>query len=188
MLGIIQGKFLPLFCLLFHIFRCSYLFEPCFKDFIPLVTLDETDRKILSLLQTDSRLTLQEIADRIGLSASPCHRRIRRLEQEGVIVRYSAMVDQRAVGLPVSVFISIKLERQKEADLERFAKAIQSWREVVECYLMTGPRDYLLRVVVPDLIAYEQFIKQKLTRLDGIASIESSFALDQIKYSVALPL
>jgi Lrp/AsnC family leucine-responsive transcriptional regulator len=110
------------------------------------------------------------------------------LEQEGVIVRYSAMVDQRAVGLPVSVFISIKLERQKEADLERFAKAIQSWREVVECYLMTGPRDYLLRVVVPDLIAYEQFIKQKLTRLDGIASIESSFALDQIKYSVALPL
>jgi Lrp/AsnC family leucine-responsive transcriptional regulator len=88
----------------------------------------------------------------------------------------------------VSVFISIKLERQKEADLERFAKAIQSWREVVECYLMTGPRDYLLRVVVPDLIAYEQFIKQKLTRLDGIASIESSFALDQIKYSVALPL
>ena len=153
-----------------------------------MVNLDETDRKILSLLQTDSRLTLQEIADRIGLSTSPCHRRIRRLEQEGVIIRYSAMVDQRAVGLPVSVFISIKLERQKEADLERFAKAIQSWREVVECYLMTGPRDYLLRVVVPDLIAYEQFIKQKLTRLDGIASIESSFALDQIKYSVALPL
>jgi len=153
-----------------------------------MITLDDTDRKILSLLQTDSRLTLQEIADKIGLSASPCHRRIRRLEQEGVIVRYSAMVDQRAVGLPVSVFISIKLERQKEADLERFAKAIQSWREVVECYLMTGPRDYLLRVVVPDLIAYEQFIKQKLTRLDGLASIESSFALDQIKYSVALPL
>ena len=155
---------------------------------LPMITLDDTDRKILALLQTDSRLTLQEIADRVGLSASPCHRRIRRLEQEGVIVRYSAMVDQRAVGLPVSVFISIKLERQKEADLERFAKAIQGWNEVVECYLMTGPRDYLLRVVVPDLIAYEHFIKQKLTRLDGLASIESSFALDQIKYSVALPL
>ena len=152
------------------------------------IPLDETDRKILSLLQADCRLTLTEVADKVGLSVSPCHRRIKRMEENGVVLRYAAVVDPRAVGLPVSVFVSIKLERQKEADLERFAKAIQSWREVVECYLMTGPRDYLLRVVVPDLIAYEQFIKQKLTRLDGIASIESSFALDQIKYSVALPL
>lgn len=152
------------------------------------ITLDETDRKILSLLQADCRLTLTEVAEKVGLSVSPCHRRIKRMEENGVVLRYAALVDPRAVGLPVSVFVSIKLERQKEADLERFAKAIASWQEVVECYLMTGQRDYLLRVVVADLVAYEQFIKQKLTRLDGISSIESSFALDQVKFAVSLPL
>jgi len=150
--------------------------------------IDDTDRRILNVLQQDARLTVQEVADRVGLSASPCHRRMRQLEERGVITRTIALVDQKAVGLPVSVFVSIKLERQKEEDLERFARAISGWREVLECYLMTGPRDYLLRVVVADLAAYEQFLKQKLTRLDGVSSIESSFALDQIKYTNALPL
>ena len=150
--------------------------------------LDSIDRKILALLQQDGRLTVQEIAGRVGLSASPCHRRIKRMEESGLISRYIALVDQKAAGLPVSVFVSIKLERQKEADLARFAKAISGWSEVLECYLMTGPRDYLLRVVVADLAAYEQFLKRKLTRLDGISSIESSFALDQIKYTNALPV
>ena len=153
-----------------------------------MADLDDIDRKILTLLQQDSRMTMQEISEKVGLSASPCHRRIKILEERGVITRYGATLDQRAVGLPVSVFISIKLVRQKEEDLERFAKAIAGWREVVECYLMTGHRDYLLRVVVSDLAAYDQFLKQKLTRLDGISSIESSFALDQIKYANALPL
>jgi Lrp/AsnC family leucine-responsive transcriptional regulator len=153
-----------------------------------MIELDALDRKILALLQADCRLTLGDVAERVGLSVSPCHRRIKRMEENGVILRYAAMVDQRKVGLPVSVFISIKLERQKEEDLERFARAIGLWQEVVECYLMTGPRDYLLRVVVADLVAYEQFIKQKLTRLDGVSSIESSFALDQVKFAVSLPL
>ena len=150
--------------------------------------LDEIDRKLLNLLQQDSRLTLQQLADKVGLSPTPCHRRIRLLEERGVIARYSATVDQRKVGLPVSVFISIKLVRQTEEDLQKFAKAVALWPEVLECYLMTGHRDYLMRVVVADLSAYEQFLKQKLTRLDIVASIESSFALDQIKYSTALPL
>jgi Lrp/AsnC family leucine-responsive transcriptional regulator len=150
--------------------------------------LDAIDRKILALLQRDARLTTQQIADDVGLTLSPCHRRIKLMEQAGIIERYVAIVNQRAVGLPVSVFISIKLERQKEADLERFAKAISGWSEVLECYLMTGHRDYLLRVVVPDLAAYEQFLKKKLTRVEGVASIESSFALDQLKYSIALPV
>lgn len=150
--------------------------------------LDEIDRKILAVLQTDSRLSVQDLAERVGLSPSPCHRRVKLLEENGVITRYIAMVDQRAVGLPVSVFISIKLERQKEEDLDRFARSIAGWREVLECYLMTGHQDFLLRVVVSDLEAYERFLKQKLTRLDGVSSIESSFALDQIKYSSALPL
>jgi len=150
--------------------------------------LDAIDRKILSLLQEDCRLTMQEIAGRVGLSASPYHRRIKIMEEAGIIRRYIALVDQRKVGLPVSVFISIKLERQREKDLEAFAKAILRWPEVLECYLMTGHRDYLLRVVVEDLSAYEKFLKNKLTLVPGIASIESSFALDQIKYSIALPV
>lgn len=155
---------------------------------VPMKPLDEIDRKILAVLQTDSRLSVQDLAERVGLSPSPCHRRVKLLEEAGVITRYIAMVDQRAVGLPVSVFISIKLERQKEEDLDRFARSIAGWREVLECYLMTGHQDFLLRVVVSDLDAYEQFLKRKLTRLDGVSSIESSFALSQIKYSSALPL
>jgi len=150
--------------------------------------LDAIDRKILTLLQGDSRLTMQELADRVGLSVSPCHRRVKLLEERGVIARYIAMVDQKAVGLPVSVFISIKLARQKQEDLDRFARAIAKWPEVLECYLMTGNRDYLLRVGAADLPSYEAFLKTKLTRLDGIASIESSFALSQVKYSIALPV
>jgi Lrp/AsnC family leucine-responsive transcriptional regulator len=153
-----------------------------------MITLDAVDRKILAILQSDSRTTLQELAERVGLSTSPCHRRVKRLEETGVVTRYIAMVDQRSVGLPVSVFVSIKLERQREEDLDRFARMIAGWREVLECYLMTGPRDYLLRVVVADLAAYERFLKEKLTRVDGISSIESSFALDQVKYSIALPV
>src|ERR1700686_1346290 len=144
-------------------------------EFIPMHTLDAIDRKILAILQTDSRATMQELADKVGLSVSPCHRRVKLLEERGVITRYIATVDQKSLGLHVSVFISIKLQRQKEEDLDRFAKAISGWDEVLECYLMTGNRDYLLRVVATDLSSYEAFLKNKLTRLDGIASIESSF-------------
>ncbi len=150
--------------------------------------LDAIDRKILAILQKDSRVTMQDLAERVGLSVSPCHRRVKLLEESGVITRYSAMVDQKSLGLHVSVFISIKLERQKEEDLDRFAKAISGWSEVLECYLMTGNRDYLLRVVAADLASYETFLKTKLTRLNGIASIESSFALSQVKYSISLPV
>lgn len=150
--------------------------------------LDAIDRKILVLLQEDGRMTMQALAERVGLSLSPCHRRVRLLEERGVISRYVALLDQKALDLHVSVFVSIKLARQREEDLRRFEKAISGWREVLECYLMTGNRDYLLRVVVTDLAAYEAFLKNKLTRVDGIASIESSFALSQVKYSSALPL
>ena len=149
--------------------------------------LDATDRKILELLQADGRMSLAELAEKVGLSPSPCLRRVRMLE-DGVISRYVAVLDQRAVGLPVSVFVSIKLEKQRQESLDRFAKAIERWPEVLECYLMTGSRDYWMRVVVPDLDAYERFVKQKLTRVEGIASIESSFALEQVKYTNVLPV
>src|SRR6478609_8106824 len=155
-------------------------------DFIPMTELDPIDRKILAAMQSDGRITMQELADKVGLSVSPCHRRVKLLEERGVITRYIATVDQKSLGLHVSVFISIKLARQKEEDLNRFEKAISKWDEVLECYLMTGNRDYLLRVVAADLSSYEAFLKNKLTRLEGIASIESSFALSQVKYSIAL--
>jgi Lrp/AsnC family transcriptional regulator, leucine-responsive regulatory protein len=150
--------------------------------------LDDADRKILAVLQEDGRTSLSDLAERVALSPSPCLRRIRRLERAGIIARYVAVLDQAKVGLPVSVFVSIKLENQRVEALERFRKAIAKWPEVLECYLMTGPRDYLMRIVVADLAAYEQFLKQKLTRIDGVSSIESSFALEQAKYSHALPI
>ena len=155
---------------------------------MPKTSLDAVDLKILRYLQNDGRMSLAELADKVGLSASPCLRRIRMLESDGIIARYVAVLDQGKVGLPVSVFVSIKLESQRVQALERFNKAIAKWPEVLECYLMTGPRDYLLRIVVADLSAYERFLKQKLTKVDGIASIESSFALEQVKYSHVLPI
>ncbi|MBM1172995.1 Lrp/AsnC family transcriptional regulator [Microvirga arabica] len=150
--------------------------------------LDDIDRRILAALQADGRMTAQQLADRVGLSPSPCARRVRLLEEAGVVKGYVAVIDQAKVGLPISVFASVKLERQREDDLDRFSQAVARWPEVVDCYLMTGQRDYLLRIVVSDLESYERFIKDKLTRLDGVASIESSFALGQVKRSHALPI
>src|SRR5260370_6231789 len=112
--------------------------------------LDAVDRKILGLLQTEGRMSLADLAAKVGLSPSPCLRRVRMLERAGVIARYVAVLDQQAVGLPVSVFVSVKLERQREQALERFAKAIARWPEVLECYLMTGPRDNWRPVAMPD--------------------------------------
>jgi Lrp/AsnC family leucine-responsive transcriptional regulator len=150
--------------------------------------LDAIDRRILEALQGDGRMTIQDLATKVGLTTSPCLRRVRALEEQGIIRGYVAIIDQVAVSLPISVFVSVKLERQREEELDRFATAVARWPEVMECYLMTGPRDYLLRIVAPDLAAYERFLKQKLTRLEGVSSIESSFALGQIKYSHRLPL
>lgn len=155
---------------------------------MPDSNLDAINRKILANLQADGRMSMAELANKVGLSPSPCLRRVRNLEKTGVISRYVAVLDQRAVGLPVSVFVSIKLEKQRQDSLDRFERAIGHWPEVLECYLMTGPRDYWLRVVVPDLDSYERFVKQKLSRIEGIASIESSFALQQVKYSNVLPV
>lgn len=152
------------------------------------IDLDAIDRHLLQILQERGRIPVTELAEAVGLTTSPCLRRLKILEQAGVIRGYAALVDQEKVGLPVSVFVSIKLERQREEALERFEAAMRDCPEVVECYLMTGPRDYLLRVVARDLTAYERFLKETLTRVEGVASIESSFALTQVKYSNALPI
>lgn len=152
------------------------------------INLDAIDRRLLDALQENGRLAVTDLAERVGLTASPCLRRLKNLEQNGVIRGYAALVDQDKVGLPVSVFVSVKLEMQREEALEAFERAVRDCPEVVECYLMTGPRDYLLRVVARDLSAYERFLKETLTRVDGVASIESSFALAQVKHANALPI
>ena len=150
--------------------------------------LDHIDRKILSILQKNAKVSMQDLSEAVGLSASPCLRRVKLMEEAGIIRGYVALVEQKSVGLPISVFASVKLERQRESELDRFAAAITAWPEVVECYLMTGHRDFLLRIVVPDLEAYDRFLKARLTRLEGVASIESSFALEQTKYTNVLPI
>ena len=155
---------------------------------MPNQKIDDIDRRILRALQLDAKISLSELAAEVGLSASPCARRIRLLERGGTIKGYTAIVDQEQVGLPINAFASIKLERQREEDLDRFEDAVSRWPEVLDCYLMTGQRDYLMRIVAADLAAYERFIKDKLTRLENIASIETSFALGQVKRSEVLPI
>ena len=150
--------------------------------------LKEIDTRILLNLQTNARLSNVELSQLINLSQSPCLRRVKNLEEAGFIKGYVTLVDQNAVGLPVSVFVSVSLEKQIEPALELFEKTIKSRPEVMECYLMTGDADYLLRVVTKDLAAYERFLLDHLTRIDGVASIKSSFALKQVTYKTALPL
>lgn len=150
--------------------------------------LDEIDWDILKALQEDARIPIVDLADRVGLSASPCARRVKRLESDGVIVRYATVIDQKTIGLPVNVFCHVTLERQVKGALETFQAAVLKRPEVMECYLMTGEADYLLRVVVADLEAYERFIVDHLTKVPGIANIKSSFALKQVAYRTELPL
>ena len=151
-------------------------------------SLDAIDRQILENLQNDARMRNVELAEKVGLSPSPCLRRVGNLEETGVIRGYATLVDAEAVGLPVSVFVSVTLEKQIEKALEKFEKEIRARPEVMECYLMTGDADYLLRVVTADLSAYERFLIEHLTRIPGVASIKSSFALKQVAYRTALPI
>lgn len=155
---------------------------------MPEFTLDEIDRRILERLQEDSRISNADLAREVGLSQSPCLRRVRELEKSGVIRRHVSLLDPAMVGLPLSVFVQVTLERQVERALEAFERAVQDRPEVMECYLMTGDADYLLRIVVADVAAYERFLKDHLTRVTGVTSIKSSFALNQVKYGTALPL
>ncbi|MAY67443.1 MAG: ArsR family transcriptional regulator [Rhodospirillaceae bacterium] len=155
---------------------------------MPDIELDAIDRRILKAIQANARMRNVDLAEAVGLSASPCLRRVKRLEDAGVIRDYVTLVDQQAVGLPVSIFINVTLERQVEKALEEFEATIRSWPEVMECYLMTGDADYLLRVVTADLSAYERFLMDRLTRVTGVAAIKSSFSLKQVVYRTALPV
>jgi DNA-binding Lrp family transcriptional regulator len=152
------------------------------------ITLDATDWKILAALQEDARISNVDLAQRVGLTPSPCLTRVRELERTGLIGRYVTLLDPGALGLTLSVFVQVRLEKQVEQSLERFEAAIRGRPEVMECYLMTGASDYLLRVVVADMAALERFIVDFLSRIPGIGNIQSSFALKQVKYQTALPL
>ena len=155
---------------------------------MPQTQLDPIDLRILEELQINARLTNVELASRVHLSPSPCLTRVRALEESGLISRYVTLLDPYELGLSVSVFIQITLERQIEHALETFEEAVQDYPEVMECYLMTGDADYLIRVVVPDVQAMERFIVNQLSKIPGVANIRSSFALKQVKYKTALPL
>lgn len=150
--------------------------------------MDSKDRQILQALQADGRLTNQDLSEQVNLSPSPCLRRVRLLEEQGVIKGYTALVDQKAWGLPVTVFIRIKLERHGDAAVNAFERTIQEMPQVMDCWLMTGRSDYLLRVIASDLDDYERFVRRELQRVPGIASIDTSFAYGSVKHAQVLPL
>ena len=147
--------------------------------------LDATDLRILAELQTHGALSNVELARRVHLSPSPCLARVKALEHNGVIDRYVALANAAALGLGLNVFISISLKEQSKAALAEFEQRIAEHDEVMECYLMTGDSDYLMRVALPDIAALEKFILEQLTPIPGIEKIRSSFALKQVRYKTA---
>jgi Lrp/AsnC family leucine-responsive transcriptional regulator len=152
------------------------------------MNIDSTDLRILTELQNDSSLTNIELARRVHLSPSPCLTRVKSLEAAGVISRYVALVNPKQLGLTLSVFISISLKEQSKSALAEFEERIAEHDEVMECYLMTGDSDYLIRVAVTDISALEKFILDQLAPISGIEKIRSSFALKQVRYKTALPM
>lgn len=150
--------------------------------------LDPYEKRILRLLQEDASLSNAEIAERIGLSASPCWRRIDRLERERFIKRRVAILDRRKVGLNAQIFAQVKLNAHGRANLDEFAAAIRDLPEVLECYVLMGSVDFLLRIVAPDIEAYERLFFNRLSQLPGVQEVNSIVALSEIKSTTALPL
>ena len=155
---------------------------------MPNNKIDSIDLRILHELQQFGKISNVDLAGRVGLSPSPCLSRVRALEQKGIIDRYVALVKPDRVGLLINVFIQVTLERQVEKVMETFEARMEAYPEVMECYLMTGNSDYLLRLLVSDIKTLEAFIVQKLSTIDGVLNIQSSFALKQVKYKTELPI
>jgi len=150
--------------------------------------LDRIDIAILNQLQQNARITNAELARSVNLSPTPCFNRVRALEKLGLFKQQVTLLDPEPLGLSINVFIQVSLEKQVEHALRRFEQAISEQPEVMECYLMSGDADYLLRVVMPDMRALERFIIERLTTIPGVSNIRSSFALKQVRYKTALPL
>jgi Lrp/AsnC family leucine-responsive transcriptional regulator len=150
--------------------------------------LDAFDRKILAALQRDGRLSNVQLAEEIGLSPSPCLRRVRMLEDAGVIRGYQAILDRDEVGLGMTIFVGIKVERHTDERAEAFRQAVTALPEVISAFLVSGESDFLLQVVVPDLRAYDRFVTGKLLKLPGVSDIRSNFAINTVKAPGPLPL
>lgn len=151
------------------------------------MTLDATDRKILTLLQNDASLSLADIADKVNLSPTPCWRRIQKLEEAGVIAKRVALLDAARLNLGVTAFVAVKTSQHNAAWLDRFAKAVANIPEIVEVYRMSGDVDYLLRVVVPDIAGYDAVYKKLIKNVE-LTDVSSSFAMEKLKSTTALPL
>ena len=150
--------------------------------------LDHIDHKILRYLQENARITNADLADKVGLSPTPCLRRLRRLEADGVIKGYHTEIDREALGVNVTVIILVKLEREDDKTLREFEAEIKKRPEVMECYLVTGKFDYFIRVLVPTLSSYETFLSETILRMQNIATVESSFTLREVERKVVMPL
>lgn len=149
--------------------------------------MDSIDRKIVAILQAEGRIKMAELSERVGLSATPCARRVAMLEEAGVISGYSARVDQAKLGLPVTIFVAVELDNQSTDALQAFERAVSQFDQVMECYLMTGTRDILLRVVAQDLNDFDRFLEERLMRVSGIRNTRSSFTLRTMIARNALP-
>lgn len=150
--------------------------------------MDAIDRRILTALQRDGRMSVTELAAEVGLSPTPCARRLARLERDGLIQGYGARVDQAQLGLPVSVFVWVELETQTREAIDAFERAVRAFDRVMECHLMTGSRDILMRVVAADLSDFDRFLEERLMRVPGIRSLRSSFALRTMVRRHVLPV
>lgn len=150
--------------------------------------LDEIDLRILNVLQRDGRISNQDLADLVGLSPSPCLRRVKHLEKSGVVEKYVALVNPTAVERGLQAFVEVRLDRQTRAAVDRFEAEILKHPEVLECYLMAGDCDYLLRVVVHDLEEFRDFHMNSLAKIPGVGNVKSHISMKQVKYSTALPL
>ncbi len=152
------------------------------------VSIDETDRRILALLQQDASLTAADLAARVGLSQSPCWRRVARLEREGIIQRRVALLDRRKLGLDVTVFVQVRIARGAGDALAEFERTVRGFPEVLECHMLMGEIDFLLKVVTRDVASYEVFLRGRLSVLPAVSEVRSSMALTPVKESTELPL
>lgn len=153
-----------------------------------MTDLDALDIRILNILQNNARITTLELAEQVGLSPTPCARRVKRLEDDGLIQRYVTLLDEKKVGLDLSVFISVRLRAQTGETMEKFERSVRGMPEITECYLVSGVHDYLLHLRVADADALRDFLRNRLVTIEGIAEAQSSIVLDKIKYTTALTL
>lgn len=163
-------------------------FEEYRQGGLEVTDLDALDVRILNILQDNARITTLELAEQVGLSPTPCARRVKRLEDDGLIQRYVTLLDEKKAGLDLSVFISVRLRAQTAETMEKFERSVRSIPEISECYLVSGVHDYLLHLRVADVDALREFLRNRLVTIEGIAEAQSSIVLDKVKYTTALTL